>query len=205
MEDNFKFMTFSFFETSSLTAIKDAVRDIFNKDIQEGRAQFISRSFSISEFVNPPMDGVHDDIFCVWKVKQYPCKVFFISNSSDGRQTLCNVLHLKLSCSYYQFAISSNAESPFFLFHYSPKHGIDRDVLNYKENKWVFYEKGPENKIEEKEFYKRRVRKERLNKEILIRYLKKTGVILENIDKNIINYFIFKRIVKTLTFSKTKQ
>lgn len=193
MEDNFNYTTFSFFETYSLTAIKNAVREIFNKDIQEGRAQFIAKSFSISEFVNPPMDGEHDDIFCVWKVKQYPSKVFFVSNSADGRQTLCNVLHLKLCCSFYQFAFSNNAESPFFLFHYSPKQGIDRDVINYKEDKWIFYEKGPINRIEEENFYRRRMRKERLNKNILLHYLKKTGVIFEDIDKNVIDYFIFKR------------
>ena len=64
MEDNFNFITFSFFETNSLTAMKNAVREIFNKDIQEGRAKFIVKPFSISEFVNPFIDGVHDDIFC---------------------------------------------------------------------------------------------------------------------------------------------
>lgn len=196
MEDNFNFIIFSFFETSSLTAIKNAVREIFNKDIQGGRAEFIAKPFSISEFINPSMDGEHDDIFCFWKVQQYPCKVFFISNSADGRKTLCNVLHLKLCCSFYQFAFSNGIESPFFLFHYSPKHGIDRDVLNYKEDKWLFYEKGQKNKIEEEEFYKRRIRKERLNKEILLHYLKKTDVTFEDIDKHINDYFIFKRVVK---------
>lgn len=196
MEDNFDFIIFSFFEINSLSAIKNAVREIFNKDIQEGRAKFIAKPFSISEFVNPFIDGEHDDIFCFWKVKQYPSKIFFISNSADGRQTLCNVLHLKLCCSFYQFAFSSSTESPFFLFHYSPIQGPDRDVLNYKEDKWIFYEKGPKNKIEEERFYKRRIRRERLNKEILLHYLNKTGVTFEDIDKNIIGYFIFKRIVK---------
>lgn len=56
--------------------MKNAVREIFNKDIQEGRAKFIAKSFSISEFVNPLIDGEHDDIFCFWKVKQYPSKIF---------------------------------------------------------------------------------------------------------------------------------
>lgn len=176
--------------------MKNAVREIFNKHIQEGRAQFLAQTFSISDFFNPLVDGVHDDIFCFWKVKQYADKIFFISNSADGRQTLCNVLHLKLCCSFYQFAFSNDTESPFFLFHYSPIQGIDRDVLNYKEDKWIFYEKGPKNNIEEERFYKRRILRERLNKEILLYYLNKVGITFEDIDVNVTDYFIFKRTVK---------
>ena len=149
----------------------------------------------ISEFIDPSYGGKHDDVFCCWQVSHYPNKIFFISNSGDGRITLCNVLRLKLHCSFYQFALSNDNASPFFLFHHSSKQGITRDVLNYKEDRWQFYAKGPINSIEEIEFYKNRKIRERLNKEILLHYLKKMGISFWDIDKSVTDYFIVKRSV----------
>lgn len=108
---------------------------------------------------------------------------------------MCNVLRLKLHCSFYQFALSNDNASPFFLFHHSSKQGITRDVLNYKEDRWQFYAKGPINSIEEIEFYKNRKIRERLNKEILLHYLKKMGISFWDIDKSVTDYFIVKRSV----------
>lgn len=83
----------------------------------------------------------------------------------------------------------------FFQFHHSSKQGITRDVLNYKEDRWQFYAKGPINSIEEIEFYKNRKIRERLNKEILLHYLKKMGISFWDIDKSVTDYFIVKRSV----------
>jgi hypothetical protein len=129
MENNFNFINFSFFEIDSLTAMKEAVREVFIQDFQKGKANFIKTPFIISEFIDPSYGGKHDDVFCCWQVSHYPNKIFFISNSGDGRITLCNVLRLKLHCSFYQFALSNDNASPFFLFHHSSKQGITRDVL----------------------------------------------------------------------------
>jgi hypothetical protein len=38
MENNFNFMNFSFFEMDSLTAMKEAVREVFIQDFQKGKA-----------------------------------------------------------------------------------------------------------------------------------------------------------------------
>lgn len=195
MENNFNFINFSFFEIDSLTAMKEAVREVFIQDFQKGKANFIKTPFIISEFIDPSYGGKHDDVFCCWQVSHYPNKIFFISNSGDGRITLCNVLRLKLHCSFYQFALSNDNASPFFLFHHSSKQGITRDVLNYKEDRWQFYAKGPINSIEEIEFYKNRKIRERLNKEILLHFLKKMGISFWDIDKSVTDYFIVKRSV----------
>ena len=37
MENNFNFINFSFFEIASLTAMKEAVREVFIQDFQKGR------------------------------------------------------------------------------------------------------------------------------------------------------------------------
>ena len=82
--------------------MKEAVREVFIQDFQKGKANFIKTPFIISEFIDPSYGGKHDDVFCCWQVSHYPNKIFFISNSGDGRITLCNVLRLKLHCSFYQ-------------------------------------------------------------------------------------------------------
>ena len=68
-------------------------------------------------------------------------------------------------------------------------------MLNYKEDRWQFYAKGPINSIEEIEFYKNRKIRDRLNKEILLHYLKKMGISFWDIDKSVTDYFIVKRSV----------
>ena len=45
MENNFNFMNFSFFEMDSLTAMKEAVREVFIQDFQKGKANFIKTPF----------------------------------------------------------------------------------------------------------------------------------------------------------------
>jgi len=112
----YNFINFSFFEIDSLTAMKEAVREVFIQDFQKRKANFIKTPFIISEFIDPSYGGKHDDVFCCWQVSHYPNKIFFISNSGDGRITLCNVLRLKLHCSFYQFALSNDNASPFFCF-----------------------------------------------------------------------------------------
>lgn len=37
MENNFNFMIFSFFEIDSLTAMKEAVREVFIQDFKKGK------------------------------------------------------------------------------------------------------------------------------------------------------------------------
>lgn len=46
-------MNFSFFEIDSLTAMKEAVREVFIQDFQKGKANFIKTPFIISEFIDP--------------------------------------------------------------------------------------------------------------------------------------------------------
>ena len=79
------------------------------------------------------------------------------------------------------------------MFHYSSEQGIKRNVLNYKDNKWIFYEKGPVNNCEVAEFYEKRKIRERLNKEILLLYLKNLGISLWDIDNDVADYFVVKR------------
>ena len=195
MENNFDFINFSFFEIDSITDMKNAVMDIFIEDFESGKANFVKTPFTISEFINPHIGGNHEYEFCCWNVPQYSHKIFFISNLGDGWITLCNVLSKKLQCCFYQFAFTngSNQKTPFFMFHYSSEQGIKRNVLNYKDNKWIFYEKGPVNNCEVAEFYEKRKIRERLNKEILLLYLKNLGISLWDIDNDVADYFVVKR------------
>ena len=195
MASDFKYIIFSIFDISDFNKVTDVVKLIFKRELEKGKAYIYPICPVIEEYINPQSGGSHFPKFSCWQVSHYPNKIFFISNSGDGRITLCNVLRLKLHCSFYQFALSNDNASPFFLFHHSSKQGITRDVLNYKEDRWQFYAKGPINSIEEIEFYKNRKIRERLNKEILLHYLKKMGISFWDIDKSVTDYFIVKRSV----------
>ena len=50
MENNFNFINFSFFEIDSLTAMKEAVREVFIQDFQKGKANFIGCPVRCTKF-----------------------------------------------------------------------------------------------------------------------------------------------------------
>lgn len=196
--DEFSQLAFSVFQVETLAAVKDAVRDIFCADFGGGTATFSDRAFSIREFCHPHVGGAHDDVFCCWQTLQYPDKVFFVSNSADGRQTLCRVLHLRLKCPYLQCCLSGGADYPFCSFHYTSADGAERDVLAYKDPQWTFYDRGTPLPIEDVSLYKSRRIRDRLNNDVILLYLERLGIKFELMDKDVSGHFICVRQQKLL-------
>ena len=182
MNINYNSITFSVFFFDSLESFKNVVTEIFKREFCEKRAYIKEEELKISDFYNPYVGGNHDDVFCFWKSSNYKNRIFFISNSSDGRYTLCNVIHEKLGCEYLSCSLSNEKEYPFYCFHYTFASGEERVVMAYKEDKWVFYTKGSLLDIEDERLYKRRSIKDRLNNDIIISYLKKLNIDISLID-----------------------
>ena len=81
--------------------------------------------------------------------------------------------------------------APGYFFHYANKEMDERDILAYKEDKWVFYEKGTPLLLECMELYKKRRINQRINNSIIIDYLQKYGINFMEIDVNITNSFTY--------------
>ncbi len=104
-----------------------------------------------------------------------------VSNLRDGWFTICNYLCSKMNVDYYQFSISNIFETdPMNRFIYFSGGDEERVVYSMKENKWVFCEIGNVLPFEDAENYKTRRIKDRLNKEILMKYCKRLGFNIED-------------------------
>ena len=70
----------------------------------------------------------------------------------------------------------------------------ERIVLSYKEDKWVFYEKGNPIDIEDIANYKNKLIKNRLNIMIIDSYIRNLGINIWSIDENVNEFFQFERL-----------
>jgi hypothetical protein len=181
----FQYFSISIFEGNSFERFSQAVEDIYRNDIRKIRVY--TSVLRVEDYYNPPSGGVHFPKFCFWENKKYPNKIFFISNYQDGLSSLCNVIHKQISGNLISCSLSNehNMKYPAYHFHYSNSKYRERDVLVYKEDKWMFYDYGKPLPIENINYYKNRLIKKRLNNDIIEEYLIKLGIDLWNIDKSV--------------------
>ena len=193
MVSDFKYLVFSIFDSGNFQKVTDAVRTLFKKELENGKASIYTEIPIVNEYVNPKSGGCHLPKFCCWQSSTYPDKTFFISNYEDGLFNLCRLMQTHIECCLTMCALSSEIEYPMFRFYFSNPHFKERIVQVYKEDKWVFYEEGTPLAIENTNYYKRRFIKGRLNNSIIKEYLLKMGVDLSLIDHQITNGFVFTR------------
>ena len=110
MTDNFLHLTFSIFTYNDIVKFSDVVNELFLKQFQTGTAKMEQGNLCIDLYYNQIQGGLHKDIFSFWKTNQLPQKIIFFSNSSDGRFTLCNVIHQKLKCDFVLCSLSQMTE-----------------------------------------------------------------------------------------------
>lgn len=199
MTDNFEYFAFSVFKSIDLQLqdIYNLIVELYHNQIVSGKAHFTSETFSIIRYCNPSASGCQDDIFTFWKDPNYVDFTFFVSNSIDGRYTLCNWLSNKINCDYLMCRMSSKNSSNYYpmnSFNYIKQGnlGTERCVLAYKDPKWTFFEKGEPANFENLQFYKNKYIKDRLNIDILKEYLLKYGVSFDKLGIDIQDYFTFR-------------
>lgn len=144
-----------------------------------------NKNLNIRRFFNPAIGGGANRLFCVWKNQSSPHIVFLTSN--DDFLTLCNALSLRLKynfvkCSLYR---QDDIVYPHYSFHYTDCNKGKRDIIVYKDPKWMFYERGTPLPFEELSLYQNRLKKNRLNNDIIITYLSYLGINFYTIDKEI--------------------
>ena len=193
MITNFNYCVFSIFCIEDFNKILDAIKIIYKSELKEKKADIYNNIFDIDKFINPPSGGKHLPRFCCWKNEFYKDKIFFISNYEDGLINLCKQIQIKLECNLIMCAMSNNLTYPKYMFYYLNQSENERLIQVYKEDKWIFYEKGYALPFENVNFYKKRQNRERLNNEIIYYYLNKNGIDFESIDKKVITFFEFAR------------
>lgn len=193
MEKDFHFLTFSIFNISNFRQITDAVKVIFQKELESQKAEIYSGIPNIKEYINPKSGGYHLPKFCCWKNSIYPNHVFFISNYEDGLSNICRTIQKEIKCSCVICSLSGGIAYPFYKFYFSDSSLKERLIQVYKEDRWVFYEEGEPLSFENLDYYKNKLIKKRLNNSIIEEYLFKMGIDIFQIDTNIIEGFTFLR------------
>ena len=114
--------------------------------------------------------------FILYAPKSNPHTTIMYANIIDGYDKLINFVAKKCEMDYYKISIydgtSQMMEAYHFHFYSSTKC---RHILCYKDPQWVFYEEGNPLDFENVELYKLRLKKKRLNKEIILQYLNCLG------------------------------
>ena len=179
MRHNFVSLELSIFEGCSFQQIVDIIKEIYGTELKQRKGYIHTQKVVFDEYLTPTY-GEFPKFSC-WDNNNYLNKVFFIS--SDDKSTLTHIIHKKAGGNHIRVLMSGNKlQFPAFQFHYSNTCFVERDIIVYKEDKWVFYERGIPLHIENTDYYKNRFIKNRLNCNIIEEYLMKLGVNIWDID-----------------------
>ena len=124
----------------------------------------------------------------IWEPKNLPNKTAFISNLIDGYSSLIYCLCERnslsaISVKFTNVKYSKDDLPSFFLtYHdYSNNKNTERVVYAIKEtHKWVYYAVGEVQPFEDTTNYENRIKPKRINKPVLLSYLKKLNIDIED-------------------------
>ncbi len=179
----FDILEISIFKGCSFSVFSDIVENIYCDEITKRKVVFSKTKLCLNEYSERRYAGFKK--FCFWENANSPKTIYLISDVDIS--SLCNVIHHRIRGVWVMctFSNDSRVEYPCYKFHYSDSNFYDRDILAYKEDRWVFYEQGKPLAFENTDYYKNRLIKKRLNNEIIEEYLLKLGVNLWDIDSEV--------------------
>ena len=171
--EQFSYFTFSCFQCS----LEDIVKTLSADFLENGSRKLSFRPFVFDLYDNCPLKGgVHfEKAYFFAPATNRNISVMY-SNYSDGWNTLVRCLSSKIQCDCYNFQITNIDSSDSMNSFQFIQNGIDvRTVYAMKDPKWIFYENGIVQWFEDESYYKRRLIKNRVNKDILLSYCTKLG------------------------------
>lgn len=131
---------------------------------------------SIRSYYNQQYDAPQVK-FLLFSPKSNPHTTIMFANIIDGYVNLAKYISKKYDIEYYSISIFDDSQSQVmssYHFHYYSKNR-ERHLLCYQDPKWVFFDEGEPLWFENTSYYKQRIKKNRLNKSIIIKYLKSLG------------------------------
>lgn len=153
VKDKFISATGDEYKVRFIDGHKGAINEYYIQQYNAPRVQFI---------LYTPISCPHTTIMC--------------ANIMDGYINIVKYVSKKYGMKYYNVLISDGRSKWMEAYHfhyYSPLK--TRHILCYQDPQWVFYEEGEPLEFENVELYKSRLKKNRLNKEILLQYLNCLG------------------------------
>ena len=183
---DFDHLVLSAFDVGDIKTVRDAIEDVWKEELEEGNMKVTYNSFDISDYYVPERGFIWLPKFSCWKSRHYSDKVFFASDSMDGMQPTCLNVREKIHCSLLICTFSNDGEQePKYGIRYIKSDGGERVVQAMKEDRWTFSESGEPLSIEDLSLYKNRYVRKRINNEIIVMYLKRMGIMLDNIDDDV--------------------
>lgn len=174
---NCKYFTFNIFKNANI----EALRYYFENSDRIYKFTEIS-DFDLSEHPKEQYYNAPRKIY-LFSPLTNENQVVMITNAQDGLNALTRHISSKLGIFSYNFSMSSKEdEEPKNELLLIENGKIKRVIQAMKDEKWVFYQAGAMLDFENPDHYKKRVVKDRLNKEILIQYAQKIGFDVLNND-----------------------
>jgi hypothetical protein len=127
--------------------------------------------------IEPPAGGAHAFKLVIYTPTQFPGGCVLITNLADGWNSLAYLIARE----HQQFQVQvistrSGAEYPQNLIKVWRNGQCTRTVMAMRDSdKWVFLSDGELESFEDKLLYKNRIKKDRLDRQSIIRYLGKIG------------------------------
>lgn len=121
--------------------------------------------------------------FLLFSPSDNPYTTVLFSNVIDGYFNLIKYVSKKCNLEYYHISISDEM-SQFMKAYRFQYYSLSkkRNILCYQDPQWFFFEEGEALWFENTNLYKQRIKKNRLNKDIILEYLKSLGWELEKED-----------------------
>ncbi|MDD5974697.1 MAG: hypothetical protein PUC14_03035 [Bacteroidales bacterium] len=175
---NIDFITLTFFP-ENLTEILNKFKSVYEQ-------KFVIKTInkkSVDNFYIQAYSS-EDVKFILYSPKSNPNTTIMYANIADGYIRRVKKLSELYDQEYYNVVICTKNEERLdgYNFRYYSSTNC-RVVLCYQDYQWIFYEEGTPLPFENVELYKSRLKKKRLNKEVILQYLKYLGWDLT--DKNI--------------------
>ncbi len=164
---------------SPFSRMEESFREFIDSRIglQKFQIDSFTGKLNNSEFVNPNPGGRHFPKFIIWQNVEYKNLTFFISNYEDGLSNLINLIADTSSTALIEFSLSGESELyPAYLFRKKDKNGLIRSIQSYKEDNWVFHQNGNLLEYEQSSIYRKKKIKDRLNNDVILRYLNSEGI-----------------------------
>ena len=176
MTDNFSYLAFSVFWCKDLMSFKLALEDILIstkcRQLSVVHAKPYFPEYYNQQY-NPRIRKVS-----FWKERGNEDHIFFLSNVIDGCHSICYLLNKRFHYAYTKCTMSNKGSEYGFAYHflYADTNSHERVIMAYQDPHWVFYEEGEPLDFEDTSLYKKRLKKDRLNNEIIKDYLLKLGI-----------------------------
>jgi hypothetical protein len=101
-----------------------------------------------------------------------------------------------LKCKYIKCFISAGKLRDKNMFLHIDNSGKERVVLALKEDRWTFYQNGEPLPFEDLSLYENKRIKDRINMDVIIRYVKELGIEFQAIDSNVSKCSTLERLAK---------